>query len=140
MKQVFSSMQNLLQKSQLKYVKTIEISRGDSAEVVSFFVDMEKIFGSESTINELEEYDSDTDESVYNHQFMDNLKDHELNYAKKNSKKGGNKSTEPYASKFKSSYTKNHLKQGKIKPLIEITKSKPIKALQFIIKLFLLTI
>lgn len=86
MKRVFNSMQGLLQKSQLKYAKTIEISRGDSADVVSYFAGMEKIFGSESTISELEEYDSEMDESVYNQQFMDSLKDQELNYIKKNNK------------------------------------------------------
>ena len=88
---------------------------------------MEKIFGSESTINELEEYDSDMSENEYNQQFMENLKDQELSYIKKNTKKGINKSSEPYASKFKSSYTKNHLKQGRIKPFAEMTKSKQTK-------------
>ena len=106
MKKAFSIIQTSLEKIQFKYPKSIEISRSDSAEIITFFVDMEKVFGSETTINELEEYDSDMDESAYNEQFMENLKDQEFNYMKKNSKKAINKSSEPYASKFKSSYTK----------------------------------
>ena len=37
MKRAFSIMQTSLEKTQFKYPKTLEISRGDSPEVISFF-------------------------------------------------------------------------------------------------------
>lgn len=64
---------------------------------------MEKLFGSESIINELEEDDSELDENDYNNQFMNELRNQEIDYIKKHSKEQMSYA-EHYASKFTASY------------------------------------
>lgn len=94
------------------------IPRSDSVDAAWFFIDMEKLFGSETTIKELEEDDSEMDENDYNNKFMEDLKKDEINY-RKNHKPADQE--DHITSKFKSSYTKN-IYQGKIKPFSDLKK------------------
>jgi hypothetical protein len=79
---------------------------------------MEKLFDSESIINEIEGDDSDSaeDEDQYNKNFMSELHNLELDYVKN---RKDSTSPESYGNKFKSSYTQMQNKIQKAKPYDE---------------------
>jgi len=83
MKRIFVSIKSAIENKLYKFPKRLEISKNSSVDAACFFIDMEKIFGSESIINELEEDDTETDEENYNNQFMSDLNHKEKKYANK---------------------------------------------------------
>lgn len=87
---------------------------------------MEKLFGLESTINEIEEDDSEIEETAYNDQYTKSLKTKDLNFAQKNKRKVRSPDN---LHKVISVFPKNSRK-GSIKPFADVRKdniSKPMK-------------
>lgn len=120
---MFSSIKSVVEHKLNKFPKQLDIPKDASVEIASFFIDMEKLFGSESIINELEEDESDIDEDEdqYNKNFMNELQNNELDYAKN---RRDSHSPEAYGNKFKSSYTHLNSKNNRVKPFTDLSKLK----------------
>lgn len=114
MKKVFASIRSGIEQKLYKFPKKLDIPQNTSVDIACFFVDMEKLFGSESIINELEEDDSEVDENDYNNQFMNELRNQEISYIKKYSKDQVNP-VERYSNKFTESYGKKFTNQKDLK-------------------------
>jgi hypothetical protein len=110
-----------------KFPKKLDITKNASIDAACFFIDMEKCFGSETIINELEEDYSETDEEEYNKEFMKELATRDQNYNKKEAYQK-NTSPEGFQNKFKSSYTNNIGKKRVIKPFTDLSKLKESKS------------
>lgn len=71
---LFATIRSSVEHKLYKFPKQLDVPRSSSATVAAFFQEMEKLFGSEFIINEIEEDDSDFDEEQYNNNFMKDLK------------------------------------------------------------------
>lgn len=127
MKRIFSTIRSVVENKLYKFPKKLDITKNASIDAACFFVDMEKWFGSETIINELEEDWSETDEEEYNQQFMKELAAQDQNYNKKQYHEK-NISSLGFQSKFKSSYTNNMGKKRVIKPFTDLSKLKESKS------------
>ena len=119
MQKIFQSIRAAVEHKLSKIPRQIDIPTNTTAEVASFFIDMEKLFGSESIINELEEDDSDLDEEQYNKNFMNDLNREETKYAS-NRVRHSPGSYKPGFKKSRSKFGSN----GRVRPFNDLGKVK----------------
>jgi len=121
-RRIYSSFNPISDRDLYKLPKGLELSK-NSIDIHSIFIDMEKLFGVESIINEQEEVSSDEDDNNYRQRFLEELKNQELEYIRKKVRDVA-KSSEHYTDKFQSEYANSVYLNKMAKPMKNLTKNK----------------